>query len=85
MSEPRSKRVVVRTDKAASNLAGRPVAVARAANTTLGRKHARSTATEILTEAVRGHATVPTVAAGAVSKKQNKQTRAAANKLAGSL
>jgi hypothetical protein len=80
MSEPRSKRVVVKTDKAASNLAGRPVAVARAAKTPFGRKHARSISTEVLTEAVRGTAKVPTVAAGAVSKKP-KQTKAGAKKL----
>lgn len=75
MSEPRSKRVVVKTDKAASSRVGTPVAVVKTANRKFGRKHARSSAAAVLSEALREGQQVPS--AGPARKASKTSSKAA--------
>jgi methylthioribose-1-phosphate isomerase len=68
MTGSSSKRVVVRTAKAASALAGQPVVVVKAA-TKLGSKRARPTSVNVLNEAVRADSKTASATAAAAAKK----------------
>lgn len=81
MLEQRPKRLSVRTDKAASKLAGRPVAVFKPHNKKPSRQQARSSATDVLSEAVHA-AEADGAAASASQAKPRKQPVKSTKKLA---